>query len=264
MAPARLRHLPPTAVPISVKDVWRGLTALLDPAASLERFRGAIATLTGSESCFLVSSGRAALTVTLLALKRLADRTHVVIPAYSCPTVVQSILAACLEPVFCDVSPQTLEHGALAGDTLVAAVVAAGLTPERVVLEITERSIARLPAVVREARRLRRLGFGLALDDTGAGNAGLQMLSQVPVDFIKVDRAVVAQASTDTTAEAVLAALVAFAGKTGSRVVAEGIETVDMLEHVRGAGVACAQGYLLGRPAAALTPTSVLPKTLSA
>ena len=109
MAPARLRHLPPTAVPISVKDVWRGLTALLDPAASLERFRGAIATLTGSESCFLVSSGRAALTVTLLALKRLADRTHVVIPAYSCPTVVQSILAACLEPVFCDVSPQTLD-----------------------------------------------------------------------------------------------------------------------------------------------------------
>jgi EAL domain-containing protein (putative c-di-GMP-specific phosphodiesterase class I) len=175
--------------------------------------------------------------------------------------------AASLPPdalLFLNVSPQTLEHGVLAGDTLVAAVAAAGLAPERVVLEITERSLAQLPAVVREALRLRGLGFRLALDDVGAGNAGLEMLSQVPVDFIKVDRAVVAQAATDTTADAVLAAVVAFAAKTGSRVVAEGIETVAMVEHVRGAGVACAQGYLLGRPDAALAPTPALPQTLSA
>ena len=166
--------------------------------------------------------------------------------------------------LFLNVSPQTLEHGSLAGDTLVAAVAAAGLMPERVVLEITERSLARLPAVVREARRLRGLGFRLALDDVGAGNAGLQMLSQVPVDFIKVDRGVVAQALADPTADGVLAAVVAFAGKTGSRVVAEGIETTAMLAHVGGAGVACAQGYLLGRPDAALAPGPAYPQILSA
>jgi EAL domain-containing protein (putative c-di-GMP-specific phosphodiesterase class I) len=46
--------------------------------------------------------------------------------------------------------------------------------------------------------------------------------------------------------------------------VAEGIETVAMVAHVRGAGVACAQGYLLGRPDAALAPTPAFPQTLSA
>lgn len=166
--------------------------------------------------------------------------------------------------LFLNLSPQSLDHDLLAGSALVRAVEAAGLSPGRVVLEITERSVARQAVVIREARRLRALGFKLALDDAGAGNAGLEMLSQLPVDFVKIDRAVVANALTDPTADAVLAAIVAFARKARSGVVAEGIETEEMLDHVRQAGAQYVQGYLLGRPTETMTTIMAVPEALIA
>ena len=159
--------------------------------------------------------------------------------------------------LFLNVSPQTLDHDLLAGNRLVRAVEAAGLRPERVVLELTERSSARVDHVVREARRLRDLGFKLALDDVGAGNAGLEMLRSLEVDFVKIDRDVVRNALVQRGARAVLLAIVAFAGEVGTYVIAEGIEDHAMLDLVRrsdGVGFAAAgrvhgaQGYLLGRP----------------
>jgi dTDP-4-amino-4,6-dideoxygalactose transaminase len=84
------------------------LTALADPAGHLDRFRAVLAGYTGRPHCVLVSSGRAALTIVLIALKRLSDRREVVVPAYGCPSVVQSVFGAGLEPVFCDVSAETL------------------------------------------------------------------------------------------------------------------------------------------------------------
>ena len=155
-------------------------------------------------------------------------------------------------------SPQTLEHDGLAGDSLVLAVRGAGYEPEQVVLEITERTDARKELLIPEAARLRSLGFNLALDDVGAGNAGLEMLRALPVDFIKIDRAVVANAVADRSARAVMLAIMAFARESGSFVIAEGIETEAMLElardpepegEVRPAGAHGAQGFLLGRPA---------------
>ena len=155
-------------------------------------------------------------------------------------------------------SPQTLEHDGLAGDSLVLAVRGAGYEPEQVVLEITERTDARKELLIPEAARLRSLGFNLALDDVGAGNAGLEMLRALPVDFIKIDRAVVANAVADRGARAVMLAIMAFARESGSFVIAEGIETEAMLElardpepegEVRPAGAHGAQGFLLGRPA---------------
>jgi diguanylate cyclase (GGDEF)-like protein len=158
--------------------------------------------------------------------------------------------------LFLNVSPQTLEHDALAGDSLLLAVRGAGFEPHRVVLEITERTDARKEVLIPEAARLRALGFLLALDDVGAGNAGLDMLRALPVDFIKIDRAVVAAAVEDRSARAVLLAIMAFARESGSFVIAEGIETEAMLELARdptgdahATGAQGAQGYLLGRPA---------------
>jgi EAL domain-containing protein (putative c-di-GMP-specific phosphodiesterase class I) len=178
----------------------------------------------------------------------------------------QAILARAAELpsdtlLFLNVSPQTLDHDLLAGTTLAEAVMAVGLTPERVVLELTERSVARLQVVVREAARLHSLGFKLALDDTGAGNAGLEMLSQVPVDVVKIDRGVVVKALTDRAARGVLAGIIAIARETDTYVIAEGIEDQAMLDLVRrmgarGAGlqvgVQGVQGYLLGRPSETL------------
>ena len=113
------------------------------------------------------------------------------------------------------------------------AVRGAGYEPEQVVLEITERTDARKELLLPEAARLRGLGFQLALDDVGAGNAGLEMLSALPVDFIKIDRAVVANAVEDRGARAVMLGIMAFARESGAFVIAEGIETEAMLELAR-------------------------------
>ena len=157
-----------------------------------------------------------------------------------------------------NLSPQTLDHDVLAGSVLLEAIVSAGLTTNRVVLELTERSMARLSVVVHEATRLRDLGFRLALDDTGVGNAGLEMLSQLPVDFVKIDRTVVANALVDKTAHSVLVGITIIAREVDSYVIAEGIENAEMLDLVQQVGVQGVQGYLLGCPSETISDAKAL------
>lgn len=119
---ARFRHLPPTAIRVKGGDIQRGLAALYEPEAALARFRQVVMEQTGSPACYLLGSARAALSVILLGLRHLdqglppvsggsgaVERSRVIIPAYSCPTMVQSVLKAGLEPVLCDVSVRTLD-----------------------------------------------------------------------------------------------------------------------------------------------------------
>lgn len=103
------RHLPPVVVPVEGSDLRGGLVAILNSRDAVARFRSRIMEWTGSSSCYLVSSGRAALTIILLGLKRLSGRSRVVVPAYGCPTVAQAVIEAGLEPVLCDVCPHTLD-----------------------------------------------------------------------------------------------------------------------------------------------------------
>ncbi len=104
-----MHHVPPTAVPIELSDLRSGLVSLSNPQGALSHFRSLLSRHTGCPDCFLVSSGRAALTVILLGLGRLSARTRVIVPAYGCPTVPQAVLSAGLQPVLCDVSPKTLD-----------------------------------------------------------------------------------------------------------------------------------------------------------
>ena len=118
---------------------------------------------------------------------------------------VRAILARAAELpptalLFLTIPPQTLVHDLLTEAVLLEATVSAGLTAERVVLEITERAIVQRDVLVQKAEQLRRLGFRLALEDAGAGNAGLEMLSQVSVDFVKIDRAIISNALSDKSA----------------------------------------------------------------
>jgi EAL domain-containing protein (putative c-di-GMP-specific phosphodiesterase class I) len=160
--------------------------------------------------------------------------------------------------LFLNLTPQTLVHDLLTGATLLEAVVSAGLTPSRVVLEITERSIVQIEEVVQKVKFLRLMGFRVALDDAGAGNAGLEMLSQLSVDFVKIDRAVVSHALTERAAYSVLTGIVTIARESQMLVVAEGIEKPEMLEMVKQLKVQCAQGYLLGRPSEMIPGVSAL------
>ncbi len=159
--------------------------------------------------------------------------------------------------LFINLAPQTLEQQA--GDPWLAeSVRRSGLPSERVVVEVTERFGGRVPAVLSGLRALREEGFQIALDDVGSGNSGLEMLSQVGADFVKLDQSIVAAAPTEANARAVLLAMATFARQTGAFVIAEGIEDAAVLEYVSAIGhtVALAssttiqggQGFGLGRP----------------
>lgn len=158
--------------------------------------------------------------------------------------------------LFINVHPANLDDDDDSGARwLLEEATRAGVEPKRIVVEVTERTGARLAAVVRSINQLRRLGFRVALDDVGAGNSGLEMMHSTTVDFVKVDRAIVSRAPEEVNARAVLAAITAFAAETGSYVIAEGIEDAAVLEFLRNlevnvrGGIRGGQGYGLGRPA---------------
>jgi EAL domain-containing protein (putative c-di-GMP-specific phosphodiesterase class I) len=165
--------------------------------------------------------------------------------------------------LFINVSPQTLDLSLRGNEWLGRAVSEAGLRPEDVVIEVTERFSGRTASVVKGLARLREQGFRLALDDVGTGNSGLEMLRQVHVEFVKIDRSVVAAAVSEASARGVLLALATFARQTGAVVIAEGIEDEQMLDFVRcidahgenfSATIQGAQGYGLGRPELGMPP----------
>ncbi len=84
------------------------------------------------------------------------------------------------------------------------------------------------------------------------------MLSQLPVDFVKIDRAVVTNALTDQAARSVFLGLTTIARESQIRVVAEGIETTEMLDFIQRAEVHYAQGYLLGHPSETISQPDAL------
>jgi EAL domain-containing protein (putative c-di-GMP-specific phosphodiesterase class I) len=84
------------------------------------------------------------------------------------------------------------------------------------------------------------------------------MLSQLSIDFVKIDRAVVGRALTDQAAHSVLAGIATIARESHISVVAEGIESPEMLDLVQHLHVQYAQGYFLGRPSRTIPEASVL------
>lgn len=174
--------------------------------------------------------------------------------------------------LFINVCPQTLEREGIDGYRLLDAVRRAGLTPDRVVVEITEKSVGKLDVLIAAAKELRQFGFRLALDDTGAGNAGLEILTKLPLDFVKIDRGIIVKALDDIGARGVLAGIIAIARAVGAYVIAEGIETEEMLALVcsnglgraaRGGAVNGVQGYFLQRPSESVPSPSELGGTQS-
>jgi EAL domain-containing protein (putative c-di-GMP-specific phosphodiesterase class I) len=86
------------------------------------------------------------------------------------------------------------------------------------------------------------------VDDAGAGYSGLHHILRLRPDLIKLDMSLTRDIDTDPARQALAAALVAFAYDTDSRIIAEGVETLQELETLASLGIDRAQGYLLGRP----------------
>jgi dTDP-4-amino-4,6-dideoxygalactose transaminase len=104
------RTIPPAASPIYLRDVINGLRGLICGTREDDRFRREIKDHFGVRHCFLVSSGRAALTLILKALHSIRpDRDEVLIPAFCCYSVPSAIVRAGLKVRLCDINPDTLD-----------------------------------------------------------------------------------------------------------------------------------------------------------
>jgi diguanylate cyclase (GGDEF)-like protein len=152
-----------------------------------------------------------------------------------------------------NLSPRTVEAPDFSADAVVGTLERHGISPARVVIELTEReAVGDLARLQRNLAELQRTGVRVAADDVGAGNAGLRLLSQFRFDIVKIDLSLVQDGVAHDTSRAVLRSLRDLAGRWGAFVIAEGIETPEQLRVVREMGLAAGQGYLLGRPGTAL------------
>lgn len=138
----------------------------------------------------------------------------------------------------------------LAGDAL-REILAARTGP--IVLEITEHDTIDDYAALRSAFVALGSGLRLAVDDAGAGIANFNHLVELRPQFVKVDIGLVRGVNADLTRQALIVALLHFAGATDCQVVAEGIETAEERAALERLEVPLGQGYLFARPAVAST-----------
>jgi len=160
--------------------------------------------------------------------------------------------------------PGTFLSVNLSPSSLSLASVRAALPQDarHLVLEVTEHeALVDTKALEHALSDVRRRGARIAVDDAGAGYAGLTSLMRLRPDMIKLDRSLISALDDDPAKVAMVESLVRFARRTGAEVCAEGIETLDELAILADLDVTFGQGYALARPA---PPWPALPDTLAA
>jgi EAL domain-containing protein (putative c-di-GMP-specific phosphodiesterase class I) len=119
----------------------------------------------------------------------------------------------------------------------------------RVVLEITERaSLAEIPDAHERVARLRALGYRIAIDDLGAGYAGLTSFTHLEPEIVKLDMSLIRGIAEETTKQRLVRSMTSLCKDLGMLVVAEGIETKAERDTVVSLGCDLLQGYLFARP----------------
>lgn len=140
--------------------------------------------------------------------------------------------------------------GALLGDLelpdrLASMLSTHGLTPDRLILEITETAAMADPALTMDIlARLRVKGFDVAMDDFGIGFSSMQHLFRLPFSELKIDKSFVLEISESANARTLVSALVELAHNFDMRACAEGIEDEDILGFLTDAGCDSGQGFL--------------------
>jgi EAL domain-containing protein (putative c-di-GMP-specific phosphodiesterase class I) len=123
------------------------------------------------------------------------------------------------------------------------------LLGDRVVLEITERvPLDSVFGLESRVASLKHLGLRIALDDLGAGYAGLRNLTQLSPDFVKIDTTLVRDVDRESKKQQVVGSMVRLSRELGMKVIMEGVETQAERETLLGLEADLMQGYLFGRP----------------
>jgi EAL domain-containing protein (putative c-di-GMP-specific phosphodiesterase class I) len=150
-----------------------------------------------------------------------------------------------------------LHSADLLDDELFSKAAPLSKVASRVVLEVTERaSLDDVKDVAGRTALLRELGFRIAVDDLGAGYAGLTSFAQLKPEFVKLDMSLVRDVHKEPTKRKLVASMATLCRDLGIQVIAEGVETKDERDTLLECGCDLLQGYLFAKPGR--TPPVVL------
>ncbi|APD84736.1 hypothetical protein BM527_00755 [Alteromonas sp. Mex14] len=145
--------------------------------------------------------------------------------------------------------PGAITHRANVGEYLHSLAISSGLKPRQLVLEVTEvEIISESDAFHKAIEQIRSFGIRIAIDDFGAGYAGLSLLADFSPDKIKLDKKITTGIHESGHRQAITEAVLEFANSMGIPLVVEGVETLDEWLWLQHAGVQRFQGYLFARP----------------
>lgn len=149
----------------------------------------------------------------------------------------------------------------LTNDSLYAIQAPLSAHAERIVLEVTERSsLQRIDDLPSRIKSLRDLGFQIAVDDLGAGYAGLSSFSQLEPDIVKLDMSLVRGVDSSSSKSSLVRSMVRVCTQElGMRVVCEGVETHAERDALERLGATLQQGYLFAKPERAFRADSLFP-----
>jgi diguanylate cyclase (GGDEF)-like protein/PAS domain S-box-containing protein len=132
---------------------------------------------------------------------------------------------------------------------VIGALAAAGLSGDRLEIEITESVLMHNTAkTIATLHQLRALGARISMDDFGTGYSSLSYLRRFPFDKIKIDHSFISGLPDDNEALAIVKAVAGLAASLNIMATAEGVETTQQLELIRGLGCVEMQGYLFSPP----------------
>jgi EAL domain-containing protein (putative c-di-GMP-specific phosphodiesterase class I) len=133
--------------------------------------------------------------------------------------------------------------------TSLAAAGRVGLPADRLMFEVTEGERVEDPGhLVEVLSAYRRMGFKTAIDDFGAGYAGMSLLADFQPDYLKIDIALVRGVDADRPRRAIVDHLVRLCTDLGVTPIAEGVERAEEMRALRDLGIGLFQGYLFARP----------------
>ncbi|MBT9519636.1 MAG: bifunctional diguanylate cyclase/phosphodiesterase [Dechloromonas sp.] len=161
--------------------------------------------------------------------------------------------------IFINLSPRALVFNEFARD-LRRLVTKSGILPQNIVFEITERdTVKNLSLLERFLNDLKSDGFKLAIDDFGSGFSSFHYLRRFPIDYLKIEGDFIANMLNSEKDRTFVTSIRSLARDMGITVVAEYVESAEVLEELVGLEVQRAQGYYIGRPARNLLPVDWQP-----
>jgi EAL domain-containing protein (putative c-di-GMP-specific phosphodiesterase class I) len=161
--------------------------------------------------------------------------------------------------IFINLSPRALVLNEFARD-LRRIIAASDIPPERIVFEITERdTVKNLALLERFLNDLKADGFKLAIDDFGSGFSSFHYLRRFPIDYLKIEGDFIANMLHSDKDHTFVTSIRSLAREMGITVVAEYVESAEVLGELERLEVQRAQGYYIGRPARELLPVEWRP-----